>query len=248
MESKVGVGSNFFFLLPYCEGDYVDSTSPLITPRIATRGENEKEIEPLQQENWETDREKLVSSGEHIDWIPEKPIGNLRFLVVDDSKLVVKLTSKLLSSLGASVSIAENGRQAVDLLAQCVQKGKMLYDVILMDQEMPVMDGLEATKAIRALSPLCSSRRLLIIGCTGHALDNDLQTFEDCGVNCVLTKPLQLNTLNLYIRENISCVASLDWFAKKSNRQSSGDSDLISISSTDVHLERFQTKVKPWDE
>jgi signal transduction histidine kinase/CheY-like chemotaxis protein len=109
------------------------------------------------------------------------PQTKLNILLVEDNIVSQKITSKFLENLNMNVTIASNGQEAVELAS--TQK----FDCILMDKEMPVMDGYESTKTIRSLGNYD-----IIIGLTGNALKEDIEEFKIQGVNDVLTKPLNV--------------------------------------------------------
>jgi CheY-like chemotaxis protein len=85
--------------------------------------------------------------------------------------------------------MAENGRQALDLLA------KNDVDVILMDIQMPVMDGIESTKAIRTSVTLGAKRNIPIIALTAYVMSGDREKFLASGMNDYLGKPVKLQDL-----------------------------------------------------
>jgi len=119
----------------------------------------------------------------------------LRILVVDDVVTVVKLTTKMLEKNGATVDTATNGLEAVERIKERIaQTGTHGYNLILLDKEMPVMDGFEAVSQIRTL-PGCTKGALYIIGLTGNALQCDVDEFKARGVDEVLTKPMPIERL-----------------------------------------------------
>ena len=79
---------------------------------------------------------------------------------------------------------AENGQQAVDMVKDAMESG-MSYDIVAIDYQMPVMDGVTATSMMRAIG--FTGR---IIGITGNAMQEDLNSFTSSGADVVLTKPL----------------------------------------------------------
>jgi signal transduction histidine kinase/ActR/RegA family two-component response regulator len=107
-------------------------------------------------------------------------------LVVDDSALSRKVVCRLLKSQGFICHEAENGAECVEM----VLAGKCPYELILMDFEMPVLDGPSAARQLR--DDKCD---LLIIGVTGNVLPEDKQYFIDHGANIVLSKPLNVSEL-----------------------------------------------------
>ncbi len=116
----------------------------------------------------------------------------LRILCVDDAKTTRSLFRRLLKrrTKAEVVDMAENGQVAVDMVRE---KGVQFYCFITMDKEMPVMDGYEASRAIRAMG-----FRRTILGVTGNALLSDIQAFTACGVSRVLTKPVDAPVLQAW--------------------------------------------------
>ena len=112
----------------------------------------------------------------------------LRILVADDNEINQVVACKFLQKLGCQVEVARNGREAVDSIAQAT------YDAVLMDCEMPEMDGYDATQEIRRQEQN-TSRHLPIIALTGHASSEDEQKCRQAGMDDVVTKPITLPTL-----------------------------------------------------
>eukprot|EP00981_Chlorochromonas_danica_P011538 scaffold4094_cov201-Ochromonas_danica.AAC.8 len=116
-------------------------------------------------------------------------------LLVDDSFAIVKMTSMLLKKLGYEVVTASNGAEALQVVQPSLQGLFKSYDVILMDLQMPVMDGLEATKRLRQMeenSNISGERRHLVIGLSAN---NDLETEKaalSSGFDAFLTKPFSV--------------------------------------------------------
>ena len=109
-----------------------------------------------------------------------------RILLVEDTPTNQRLVCRVLNKRGHFVEVAQNGFEAVDF----VQRRQ--YDVILMDLQMPGMDGFQATAAIRAL-PICS--RTPIIALTAHAMPSDRDRCLAAGMDDYLAKPLDVRTL-----------------------------------------------------
>ena len=118
--------------------------------------------------------------------IPEDgiPLGSLKVLVVDDSKLNRRMLMRLLEADDHRCSEAEDGVQAIKMVRENT------YDAILIDYVMPNMNGPTATKEIRALG-----YKGVIFGVTGNALSEDIAIFLNHGVNQVLIKPVDANNL-----------------------------------------------------
>ncbi len=106
----------------------------------------------------------------------------LRILLAEDNRVNQEVAAAMLRKRGHDVDIAENGRQAVD----AVTKGS--YDVVLMDIQMPELDGFEATREIRALP---KGRDLPIVACTAHAMAGERERCLAAGMSGHLTKPFK---------------------------------------------------------
>jgi len=115
-----------------------------------------------------------------VDTTAGKYVG-IRILVADDNSINRKLISTLLNQQGVITEEAEDGNIALQL----AQSSK--YDLILMDIRMPVLNGIEVTKKLRADKP---DDNIPIIALTAHALPDEQQTFIDAGMDACLTKPI----------------------------------------------------------
>jgi CheY-like chemotaxis protein len=120
----------------------------------------------------------------HIDAGPELLAG-LRVLVAEDNDVNRLLIRKILENVGCVVSHAVNGREAVEM----AQQGS--FDAILMDVQMPEIDGLEATRRIRA----AGLTALPIVALTAHAFKHDLQECLTSGMDAYLSKPVHARAL-----------------------------------------------------
>jgi two-component system sensor histidine kinase/response regulator len=114
-----------------------------------------------------------------------------RVLLVEDNESNRDLASELLADLGIQVIIAVNGREGADRVTA------EAFDLVLMDIQMPVMDGLTATKLIRAEERF---RRLPILAMTAHDRREDREQSLDAGMNEHLTKPINPNMLRDALR------------------------------------------------
>ena len=110
-----------------------------------------------------------------------------RILLVEDNKVNQKVTLKMLEKMGYDVDLAEDGRQAVDAVLANE------YDMVLMDIQMPVMDGLEATRLL--CEKLGDVQRPRIIGLSAHALKENREEAFAMGMNDYLSKPLKFEDL-----------------------------------------------------
>ncbi len=109
-----------------------------------------------------------------------------RVLLVEDTLVNRKVATGILQRHNCDVSIAENGQEALDAVM------RQQFDIVFMDLQMPVMDGLEATRQIRGTG---QHDDLPIVAMTAHALKNDRQRCLDAGMNDYLTKPLRAEEL-----------------------------------------------------
>jgi PAS domain S-box-containing protein len=115
----------------------------------------------------------------------------LRVLVAEDNAVNQELAVRLLEKQGHTVAVAGNGREALDALDKATSRG---FDVVLMDLQMPEMDGLEATAAIRQKEK-ATGRHLPIIAMTAHALKGDRERCLAAGMDDYLAKPIQAKEL-----------------------------------------------------
>ena len=124
------------------------------------------------------------------------PLDGMRFLCAEDNLINAEILEMLLESKGASCKICANGQEIVDTFAG-VQPGE--YDMILMDVQMPVMDGLEAARRIRSgENPL--GKTIPILALTANAFLEDMQKSKDAGMNEHLSKPVDIATLEQMVR------------------------------------------------
>ncbi|WP_051261385.1 PAS domain S-box protein [Desulfovibrio inopinatus] len=109
-----------------------------------------------------------------------------RVLLVEDNAINLQIAKELLSRTGLLVDTASNGEEAVSATQN------KAYDLVLMDIQMPIMDGLEATRAIRAIP---ERRELPIVAMTAHNLKHDQEQSREAGMNGHLAKPIDRNAL-----------------------------------------------------
>jgi len=117
-------------------------------------------------------------------------IKGAHVLLVEDNKINQIVASEMLQMLGVELTVVDNGRKAVDAV------NLQDFDLVLMDIQMPIMDGLTATKAIRLLNKP-GIDRLPIIAMTANAMDADYERSLEAGMNSHLTKPIDPAKLKL---------------------------------------------------
>jgi len=157
LESELGVGSRFFFVL---------------TMKAAANQAVQVE-DPLSALN---------------EYTPEEvPAENLNVLLAEDNLINQVYARNVLDRMGATVTVANNGQEALDL----VQKHD--FDLVLMDCQMPTMDGYEATRAIRKLGNEYAT--LPVIALTAFAMAEDRDICIAAGMDDYVTKPVDRNIL-----------------------------------------------------
>ncbi|WP_295361092.1 ATP-binding protein [uncultured Succiniclasticum sp.] len=149
----------------------------------------ELELEPL-----ETDSPANADNSESID------LAGRRILLVEDNAINAEIARMILEQYGAEVQQAENGEIGLEALQE---KGPGYYDAVLMDIQMPVMNGFEATKAIRALGGAYATA-LPIIAMSANAYDEDVRDCLAAGMNGPIAKPFNPDELMRILRRYIS--------------------------------------------
>ncbi len=115
----------------------------------------------------------------------------MRFLAAEDNELNSMVLCELLNMVGASCVVKPNGQEALE---EFVNSPQGFYDGVLMDVQMPVMDGYEATRAIRACDH-SDAKIIPIIAMTANAFTEDIQKATEAGMNAYLLKPIDMNKL-----------------------------------------------------
>jgi two-component system, sensor histidine kinase and response regulator len=118
----------------------------------------------------------------------------LRILLAEDNPMNQKLAVRLLEKQGHSVTVAWNGREALERLGACAPGTEPPFDVVLMDVQMPEMDGLEAVAAIRQ-QEAGTGRRIPVIAMTAYAMKGDRENFLGAGMDAYVSKPIRPEAL-----------------------------------------------------
>ena len=138
-----------------------------------------------------TSGRKEKTARNYLEKLSESDYTEKRILLVEDNELNREIAGEILQMTGAEVEIAENGKIAVEKV-EASPKGS--YDLIFMDIQMPVMNGYEATAAIRSLPG--AKGKLPIVAMTANAFAEDVQLAKNTGMNGHIAKPLDMNKLN----------------------------------------------------
>ena len=165
-ESMPGRGSTFWFALPFEVATAETSATTHNVPTDAT----------------------AIPTPRQAD--DPSPSAQLRVLVVEDNEINQVVARGFLKALGYACSVVSNGREAVEVL--CAPHA---YDMVMMDWQMPELDGLEATRRVRACEAAHARRPIPIIALTANALVGDREKCLEAGMNDFLSKPFQLNEL-----------------------------------------------------
>merc|ERR1712107_604176 len=120
---------------------------------------------------------------------------NLRILIVDDNRVNALVAKRMLNHIGfTKIHMARNGKEAVD----CVVNGPKHFHIVLMDTNMPVMNGLDATRTIRASS---RKKQPYIVSTTALGQPEEIGQSLEAGMDTHLVKPISLESMQNLIRE-----------------------------------------------
>ena len=178
VESELGKGSTFHFTARFGISclDPNQTCNNNLTELANLRGRNQ-----LTMEN--------TTEFDHLAVLPPCNVPrHLNILLADDNPINQKVTRRMLNQDGQRVAVANNGKEAISAL----QQGG--FDLVLMDVQMPEMDGFEATAAIRA-SEQISGKHIPIVAMTAHAMNGDRERCLAVGMDAYISKPFQLEEL-----------------------------------------------------
>ena len=142
------------------------------------------------------DRKVVLTAQEEIDEPDSNTLKGMRFLCAEDNELNAEILMELLKIEGAECIICENGERVLEAFEQSAPGD---YDMILMDVQMPVMNGYDATRAIRR-STHELAKTIPIIAMTANAFSEDIQYSLAAGMNAHISKPVNMKTLEKTIR------------------------------------------------
>ena len=143
-----------------------------------------------------TSGKKEKNARNYLEDFAKENYAGKRILLVEDNELNREIATEIIGMTGVTIDIAENGKIAVEKVMEAPEKW---YDLIFMDIQMPIMNGYEATAAIRALAG--SRGKVPIIAMTANAFAEDVQLAKNTGMNEHIAKPLDLSKLNDVLKQ-----------------------------------------------
>lgn len=168
-------------------------------------------------------------SGRRLGGVSRIPdLAGKKLLLVEDNLLNQQIAKELLAPTNATIVLADNGEQAVYHATQT----DSVFDMVLMDIQMPVLDGVEATKAIRAYRHL---RDLPIIAMTAHAFEEEKQRCFDAGMNAHLSKPIVPAQLYATLAEWLKVDTYLD-LSSDATKDAASENTEGEMTLEDIHM------------
>ena len=143
-----------------------------------------------------TSGKKEKNARNYLEDCAKENYAGKRILLVEDNELNREIATEIIGMTGVTIDSAENGKIAVEKVMEAPEKW---YDLIFMDIQMPIMNGYEATAAIRSLAG--SRGKVPIIAMTANAFAEDVQLAKNTGMNEHIAKPLDLNKLNDVLKQ-----------------------------------------------
>jgi CheY-like chemotaxis protein len=193
VQSMIGVGSTFWLSLPFEKGP----VEPIAVAQTRARSMPAASPPPPTAPAAARPRIATVAGREFQEMLREAGRTSVRILLVEDNPANLRVTQALLETLGCEVRTAINGVQAVAAYREGV------YDLVLMDCQMPEMDGYQATVEIRKIESMLG-RFTPVVALTAHAMDGSRAECLAAGMNDQLSKPLTLAALTSKLLEWLS--------------------------------------------
>lgn len=195
VESEAGKGSTFAFYVAARRSTAPPDDTGIGLVHRTSDAKGKKELTAMTSKDEKQGKAAAASA---------RPMQK-RVLIVEDNLVNQKVLQKQLKNLGTEVHLANHGGEALEKLRQstyCTEGGTLELGVVLMDQEMPVMDGLTCTKMIRQLEREGKIRvHVPIIAVTANARNEQIQTALDAGMDDVVSKPFRIPDLVPKIEE-----------------------------------------------
>lgn len=172
--SEIDVGSCFSFFVTFDRSDNISYLSDGIRTSLDLRDVSVVNEVALNLNTTMIPEEKIADEG---------LLAGIHFLLVEDNEINQELVDEILTSKGGVVTIANHGKEAIEVLAE------QTFDCVLMDCQMPIMDGYDATLIIRDDE---KSQGLPIIAMTANLMEKDLERAKECGMNDIIGKPINI--------------------------------------------------------
>jgi len=188
LESQVGKGSTFHFSLPFEKPQEPIEKESKPNLKIQDKPTPMKPRQPSKPKKPKTSHHKVTENEE------------VRILLAEDNAINRQLVVAMIKKKGWHVTVVENGKEVLEILQNNENAKAKGFDLILMDIQMPVMDGVETTQAIRKFKTF---EHLPIIAITAHALKGDKERFLAAGMNDYLAKPINASALYAVIEKYI---------------------------------------------
>ncbi len=177
--STLGVGSTFWITLPLPVHEQV-ATAPAAS----------------------IDQTSAEINGNATDMVAPTSTGGNKVLLVEDSLVNQEVARDFLESMGCTVQVAKNGQEAVTAI------DSETFNIVLMDCQMPVMDGFQATRVIREKETTAKARRIPIIALTANAFESDREKCMAAGMTDFLTKPFMPDEFEATVRKWLGAQAA----------------------------------------
>jgi CheY-like chemotaxis protein len=186
VESQKGVGSSFWFTIPFEIGEPVESKPSLITKEIPTGAPSQPtaQVQP-REESQETAPIQDSKNNER----------HMHILLAEDNLVNQKVALMVIQKMGFTADVAPNGKVAVEKFSE------NQYDLILMDIMMPEMDGLEATRLIREIEKQRGGKRTRIVALTANAMKDDKEKCFEAGLDDYISKPFKPADLERIVKD-----------------------------------------------